>query len=134
MSGSAKIVLDSTYGNKSGLLISDGYLNLGGSGQLNGTGQSGSYILFATTSSLESTSCSTGFATICITGSAGSVILNAQNGTIWFTGSASAKEATAYKIKLEGSTVVNYESGLMNMNFSSGPSGTWSINSWGESQ
>jgi hypothetical protein len=60
------------------------------------------------------------------------VVLNAQNGTISFTGSASAKEATAHKMSLSGSTTVNYESGLANMNFNSGPSGTWNVNSWKE--
>jgi hypothetical protein len=130
VSGSGKIVLDSIYAKNSGVLVTDGYLNLGGSGQLNGTGQSGSYILFVTTSNCDVSFCAQN--AIDISGSAGSVVLNAQNGTIGFTGSASAKEATAYKMSLSGSTKVNYESGLTNMNFNSGPSGTWSINSWKE--
>lgn len=129
-SGSGKIVLDSTYGNTSGILVSDGYLDLGGSGQLNGTGQSGSYLLFVTTSNCDVSFC--GHNAVQISGSAGSVVLNAQNGTMGFTGSASAKEATAYKMSLSGSTTVNYESGLANMNFKSGPSGTWGVESWKE--
>lgn len=132
VTGSAKIVLASSYGNKSGVVISDGWLDLEGSGQLNGTGQNGSYILFATTSNCDASFCSHN--AIEISGSAGSVILNAQNGTIKFSGSASAKEATAYKMILDGSTVVNYESGLTNMNFSSGPSGSWGIDSWKETE
>lgn len=132
VSGSGKIVLDSTYGHSSGVLVADGYLDLAGSAQLNGSGQSGSYILFVTTTSLTPLSCEDNFSTICISGSAGSVVLNAQKGTIVFTGSASAKEATANKMVLSGSAVVNYESGLVNMNFNSGPSGTWNVNSWQE--
>ena len=132
VSGSAKIVLASSYGSSSGIIVSNGWLDLQGSGQLNGSGQSGSYILFVTTSNCDSSFCSHN--AIDISGSAGSVVLNAQNGTIRFTGSASAKEATAYKIKLEGSTTVNYESGLANMNFSSGPSGSWGIDSWKETE
>ena len=131
VSGSAKIILDlSTYGHSSGLLVTDGWLNLGGSGQLNGTGQDGSYILFVTTSNCDASFCAQN--AIDISGSAGSVILNAQNGTIKFTGSASAKEATAYKMYLSGSAIVNYESGLANINFLSGPSGGFNINFWGE--
>ncbi len=130
--GSAKIVLDSSYGHGSGLLVSDGWLNLAGSGQLNGTGQTGSYILFVTTSNCDISFCTHN--AVDISGSAGSVILNAQNGTISFTGSASAKEATAYEMTLSGSTTVNYESGLANVNFSSGPSGTWDVSSWKETQ
>ena len=132
VSGSGKIVLASSYGHSSGLLVADGYLNLGGSGQLNGTGQSGSYILFVTTSSCDKSFCAQN--AIDISGNAGSVILNAQNGTIGFTGSASAKEATANKMSLSGNTNVTYDSGLANINFTSGPSGSWSINSWKETE
>ncbi|MEI6058986.1 MAG: choice-of-anchor R domain-containing protein, partial [archaeon] len=132
--GAAKIVLDSSYGHGSGLLVADGWLNLAGSGQLNGTGQTGSYLLFVTTSDSTAVNCSGTGSTICISGAAGSVILNAQKGTLVFTGSASAKEASAYKMFLTGNTRVNYESGLANLNFNSGPSGTWDIASWKESQ
>jgi hypothetical protein len=130
VSGSAKIVLHSSYGSSSGLLISDGWLNLAGSGQLNGTGQSGSYLLFTTTSNCDISFCTHN--AIDISGAAGSVILNAQKGTIAFTGSASAKEATAYKMSLTGATTVNYESGLANVNFNSGPSGSWDVSGWQE--
>ncbi|HPS21415.1 MAG TPA: choice-of-anchor R domain-containing protein [Candidatus Paceibacterota bacterium] len=130
VSGSAKIVLHSSYGNTSGIIVSDGWLDLQGSGQLNGNGQTGSYILFVTTSNCDSSYCAHN--AIDISGAAGSVVLNAQNGTISFSGSASAKEATAYKIKLSGATIVRYESGLANMNFTSGPSGSWSVQNWKE--
>ena len=137
VSGSAKIVLDDSYGNNSGVILSNGWLDLEGSGQLNGTGQAGSYLLFVTTSSSSAYKCSTKpdvYGDICVSGAAGSVILNAQNGTIVFTGSASAKEATAYKMVLIGNDSVNYESGLANVNFTSGPSGSWHIGGWKEAQ
>ena len=130
VSGSAKIVLDPSYGSSSGIIVADGWLDLEGSGQLNGDGQTGSYILFVTTSNCTSSTCSHN--AIDISGAAGSVVLNAQNGTISFSGSASAKEATAYKMKLSGATTVNYETGLTNVNFVSGPSGGWNIKSWKE--
>lgn len=130
VTGSGKIVLHSSYGNTSGILVSDGRLILSGSGQLNGTGQTGSYILFVTTSNCDASFCAGN--AINISGNAGSVILNAQNGTISFTGSASAKEATAYKMSLSGNTIVNYESGLANLNFTSGPSGSWGLENWQE--
>ncbi|MEI7764952.1 MAG: choice-of-anchor R domain-containing protein [bacterium] len=132
VSGSAKIVLDDSYGNNSGIIVSDGWLNLEGSGQLNGDGQTGSYILFTTTSNCDKSFCAHN--AIDISGSAGSVVLNAQNGTIYFTGSASAKEAVGYKMVLDGSTKVSYESGLANLNFSSGPTGGWEVGSWKETE
>ncbi len=135
ISGSAKIILDSaTYGHTSGILVSDGYLNLGGSGTLNGTGLSGSYILFVTNSTCPDAINCSGHGAVDISGSAGSVVLNAQQGTINFSGSASAKEATAYQLSLSGSTTVTYESGLASLSFTSGPSGSYSINSWKETQ
>ena len=90
VSGSSKIVLHSSYGNNMGVVVSDGWLNLSGSGQLNGSGQAGSYLLFVTTSNCDASFCP--FNAINISGAAGSVVLNAQNGTIYFSGSASAKE------------------------------------------
>ena len=114
------------------MIVSDGWLNLEGSGQLNGNGQTGSYILFTTTSNCDISFCAHN--AIDISGAAGSVVLNAQNGTLSFSGSASSKEAVAYKMVLTGATTVNYESGLANMNFTSGPSGGWNIGSWKETE
>ena len=130
VSGAARIVLDASYGNSSGVVVSDGWLDLEGSGQLNGNGQSASYVLFTTTSNCDASFCAHN--AIDISGAAGSVILNAQNGTISFSGSASAKEAVGYKMILTGATTVNYQSGLANLNFSSGPTGGWNIESWQE--
>lgn len=130
VSGSAKIVLSQSYGTSSGVLVSDGYLLLSGSGQLNGSGKNGSYLLFVTTSNCDLSFCAHN--AIEISGAAGSVVLNAQHGTINFSGSASAKEATAYRMTLSGATTVNYESGLVNVNFTSGPSGGWNVSSWKE--
>ena len=132
VSGSAKIVLSASYGNSSGILVSDGWLDLEGSGQLNGNGQAGSYILFITTSNCDVSFCAHN--AIDISGAAGSVVLNAQNGTISFSGSASAKEAVGYKMILTGATTISYESGLVNTNFTSGPSGGWNIGSWKETE
>ena len=49
-----------------------------------------------------------------------------------FSGGAQAKQATANKIIMDGGTTVNYESGLSNPNFTSGPSGAWVIDAWKE--
>lgn len=133
VSGSGKIVLDASYGASSGVIVADGWLDLGGSGKLNGTGQTGSYILFATTSYCDVSFCSNHNA-IDVSGSAGSVVLYAPYGTVSFLGSARAKAVVAYKMSLSGSTEVNYETGLESMYFSGGSSGGWSIGDWKETQ
>lgn len=132
VSGSGIIKLANSYGTNTGVIVSDGRVSVSGSGKLNGNGQSGSYVLMVTTSACPTSgSCSSNPA-IRVEGSAGSVILNAQNGHLIFSGSAKAKQATAEKIIMSGSTIVEYESGLADPNFSSGPSGSWSITSWDE--
>ena len=67
-----------------------------------------------------------------VSGGSGAVIVYAPDGTIRITGGASLKEATGYRIYVSGGSSITYESGLTDNNFSSGPSGSWSINSWKE--
>ena len=69
---------------------------------------------------------------ITVSGGAGAVIIYAPNGTINISGGASLKEATGYKMKVSGGSSITYESGLTNNNFSSGPSGSWAVEDWGE--
>ncbi len=130
--GSGILRLSSAYGASSGVIIVDGTVTIAGSAPVNGSGTAGSYILLISLSDCPiSPSCS-GAKAIDISGSAGAVVLVAQNGTITFSGSASAKQATGRSISLNGSTTVTYETGLADLNFSSGPSGSWNIETWEE--
>ncbi|MDD3662822.1 MAG: hypothetical protein PHT84_03075, partial [Candidatus Pacebacteria bacterium] len=83
-------------------------------------------------SDLYSKSSSTSAATI--SGGAGAMIIYAPNGTINISGGAALKEATGYRIVVSGNGSITYESGLTNNNFSSGPSGSWSIDNWSETE
>ncbi len=132
VNGSGILKLASTYGSSSGVIVVDGRVTIAGSSPVNGSGTSGSYIMITSLSDCPVSSSCSGANAIDISGSAGAVVLVAQNGTINFSGSASAKQATGYAINLSGSTVVTYESGLANMNFTSGPSGSWNVDSWQE--
>ncbi|MEX2341097.1 MAG: choice-of-anchor R domain-containing protein [Candidatus Paceibacterota bacterium] len=132
LSGSGIIKLADSYGTNSGIIVSDGRISGGGSAQFNGNGQVGSYMLVVTTSACPISGSCGGNPAVNVNGSAGSVILNAQKGHLVFSGSAHAKQATAEKIVMSGSTVVQYESGLADPNFISGPSGSWSISDWSE--
>jgi hypothetical protein len=130
ISGSGIIKLASSYGNNSGIIVVDGKTVIGGSATVTGSGQSGSYMMVVSNSTCPNGECDD--VAIDMSGSGGAVILNAQKGTINFTGSANANEATANKITMSGSTVVTYESGIANTNFSTGPSGSFEISSWKE--
>jgi len=62
------------------------------------------------------------------------VIYYSTRGRIKFSNTATAKEATGYGITLDNTAVITYESGLANVNFSSGPSGSFSIEEWRETE
>ena len=51
-----------------------------------------------------------------------------------FNNRASAKEAIANQVTMNNNSVLNYETGLINVNFVSGPSGTWTVDSWKEAE
>lgn len=122
LNGGGTIALDSSYGTNDGVVISDGVISINGGGNATGSGTTGSYIVMITTSTGGSS----------ISGGAGAVVFYAPYGELTITGGASLKEATAYKIIINGNAVVSYESGLADLLFNSGPSGSWSIDSWGE--
>lgn len=132
MTNNAIIKLISTYGADSGTIITDGYIILENNVVFQGSGTSGSFIMIVTTSDCPvSTSCGGRYA-LDISNNVESILVNAQRGTVRMSNNASAKGITAYKLFLENNAVVTYESGLANVNFSSGPGGSWNIISWKE--
>ncbi len=133
-SSGATTRLNASYGTNSGVIVADGYLDLSGGGTFNGSGQTGSYIVLATTSNCPvGAGCGTHNA-IDLSGGAGAVVLVAQNGTMSMSGGTSAKAMVANRIVVSGGARINYDSGLADLNFSSGPSGGWNVTSWKEVQ
>lgn len=120
LSGGGKI--QSSSSNESRIIVSDGKITINGGGTAVGTIDS--YILFATTS--------TSSTAIDLSGGAGTAILSAPFGTLSANGGSSLKAGAAYKIVLSGGGSINYETGLIDQTFSSGPSGSWTISGWGE--
>lgn len=126
LDGGGTIKLDSSYGEDDAVIVVDGTITVTGGTEATGSGAEGSYLMLLSLS--DSTSA------ISITGGSGAVIAYAQNGTIYVSGGAHLKEATGYRIVVTGNSSITYESGLTNNNFSSGPSGSWSIDSWKETE
>lgn len=62
----------------------------------------------------------------------GKLLAYSNHGEITLQNSMSLKEVTAYKLHLKNTATVNYESGLQNILFSSGPGGGYEITSWSE--
>ena len=57
-------------------------------------------------------------------------IYYAPHGAIRIKNNTSLKEVTAYKLTLENSATVTYESGLQNVQFSAGPTGGYDVKYW----
>ncbi len=62
----------------------------------------------------------------------GDILLYAGHGKIDIVNSGDLKQLTAYQISMGQSARVTYTTGIASIVFSSGPGGTWNINSWGE--
>ncbi len=126
LNGGSLTKLAANYESNDGVIVSDGTITVSGGGHANGSGSTGSYLMLLSLSDLTTA--------MNISGGAGAVIAYAPNGTITISGGASLKEATGYQMIIEGGSNITYESGLTNNNFSSGPSGSWNISSWKESE
>ncbi len=64
----------------------------------------------------------------------GAVLFYAGHGEVLLEDNVSVKEVTAYRVRLKNSAQVTYETGLSSLLFSSGPSGSWTVNGWGEAR
>ncbi|MCI5108293.1 MAG: hypothetical protein MRY49_00410 [Candidatus Pacebacteria bacterium] len=133
VSGGGSVQLASSYGNNSGIIISDGNIDVSGNGQFQGSGQSGSYPIVITTSACPfSGSCQGNADAIEITGGSGAVVLIAQDGVLSMNGGTSAKAMSAHTIEITGGGQINYDSGLADITVSSGSTGGWNILYWDE--
>lgn len=130
--GAGKIYVDSSMGTESGVIISDDLIDLNGSGGVYGSGQTGSYIVLNSTKTCSSYAECLSNPSILVTGAAGAVVLNAPEGGVVFSGSASVKAAVAKRMIMSGATSIQYETGLADIHFDSGPSGSWIQQSWKE--
>ncbi len=126
VSNNATARLATGYGASEGVIIVDGTVSLGNNASFAGSGTSGSYIMVLSTSNSTSA--------ITVGNNAGAVILYAQNGTVNISNNASAKSVSGYMINLGNNSTITYDSGLTNANFSSGPSGSYDITTWQETQ
>ncbi len=125
----AIIELDkNAYGAFSGIIIANGLIVSRNNAIMRGTGEEGSYILLLSTSS----SLSEASPAISISNNAYGAIFYTTSGLIFLNNNMKAREITGYKIKINNNAEVEYESGLENAVFSSGPGGSWKVTEWRE--
>lgn len=125
----AEIKLSPSYYGSSGMIIVDGKVLLKNNIELYGSGQTGSYLMVLTTNdSVDELSP----AFLVKNNTEGDVIFYASAGLMILENNTELREATAYKLFLKNNIEVNYQTGLQDSMFSSGPGGSWEVSSWRE--
>ena len=119
-----QIKLDTSYGPLSGVLLASGTVFIGNKTVVSGSGQSGSYIMVFSTSTSDYA--------ISVGNNAAGAIFYANAGGVVLSNGMTVTEVTGYKVTLNNNAVVEYESGLGNLFFSSGPTASFGVTSWEE--
>ncbi len=120
LSNNCVIQLNSGYGNTSGIIITDGTVNISNNCEFLGSG-TGSHVLLLTTRDAPNETSMT------ISNNSAGVYYYAAKSFINFSNNAQAQEATAWGISLSNGATITYVSGLANLFFSSGPGGGWRV-------
>ncbi|MEX0931031.1 MAG: hypothetical protein WDZ68_01920 [Candidatus Paceibacterota bacterium] len=134
----AHVQIDDSLSGKSIAIIADypadpatkGIIEFKNSTTFEGAGDK-SYVLFIS----QNTSAEEGGGTTAIqldNSAEGDLLVFAGHGKILLKNSVSLKEVSAYRIEVQNSAEVVYESGLANLLFTSGPGGGFVISSWRE--
>ncbi len=100
--------------------------------QFNGSGQTGSYVMMISMNNSAETANGNETAMDIKNSVSGDLILYAPHGKIKIRNGVNLKGLAAYAVEIRNLSVVNYESGLMSLLFSSGPGGSWNIKNWKE--
>lgn len=138
---SPTIAIDEGLGNTAVAIIADDESNrstsstieLKNSAEFEGTSGENSYVMMLSMND----SALNGGSTVAVDVSnsvTGDLIIYAPYGEVLLQNSISLNEVTAYRVRLKNSATINYESGLANLVFSSGPGGGFTIKSYKESE
>ena len=142
ISNGSAIRCDSSYGANSCVVVADGWVHIANNGVFSGSGDTGSFLLLLSTLACDGSSatapggeaCGHHNSAIDVHNQAEGVIFYAGDGMINLHNGVRITEATTYKLRLDNTAIVEYQSGLADTRFSSGPSGGWRISEWKEIQ
>lgn len=115
------ISLDSGFGSGSGVILADGPIDIRNNVTFNGSGDPDSFVLVLS----NDTSLDPDNPAMNIDNNSDNSIFYAADGVVNVANNASMKEVTGFTIYLRQNATVQYDSGLANINFSSGPGGSW---------
>lgn len=131
----SRIRCDTSFGLNSCVVIADKWVHIANNGVFQGSGQPGSYIMILSTSDCDGTfsaGCTHHNAAMDLHNGATGAIFYANGGFIYLHNGVVVSELTAKKIQLNQGAIIRYEQGLANAGFSSGPGGSWKVDSWKE--
>ncbi|MEK7520389.1 MAG: hypothetical protein AAB581_04085 [Patescibacteria group bacterium] len=126
LSNGCRVQLDPSYGDLSGIFLTDSSVTVSNNCIFAGSGDPDSHIMLLSAKNDPNNT------VMSIDNGATGVIYYAANGRIHFSNNAAAKEATGYGISMDNNAIITYESGLQGVNFSSGPAAGWTILGWKE--
>lgn len=125
MANKSIIRLDSNvYGFTSGVIVADGIVDLDNNISISGTGQEGSYLMILTTNPSNPA--------MEVRNSSDAGVFYASSGTISISNNAVLREVTGWGLTLGNNVTVQYEVGLADVLFQSGPGSGWQIENWRE--
>jgi len=128
ISNGATINLDPSYGDSSGVLLSDGWMDFQNNGQFQGSGTPGSYLMLLTTAVGGGDHNSA----IDLHNNATGALFYAQNGLVYLHNGVVVSGLVGYKVFLNNLATLIYEIGLQNVKFSAGPAGGYDVKYWKE--
>lgn len=123
----AIVELSDDYSSLSGVMIVDGVAQVSNNVALTGSGEEGSFLMLAGASpSMDESN-----PAVAVNNNADNAILYAPNGVMVVQNNADVVEVLAHRLVVRNATI-EYDVGLANASFSSGPAGGWSVASWRE--
>lgn len=122
-SGDVNMKLDESNGSNPGYMIVDGTIVFNNKTKLAGSGSEGGYWMLLSTYDSRAT----GLDAISVKNTFDADIVYAPNGYIDLLNKAIFKELNGYKITFHNNATLNYQTGLTNVVFTSGPSGSFSV-------
>ena len=137
ISNGSAIRCDISFGSDSCIIVADGWVHIANNGTFQGSGSPGSFLLLVTTlacTGSSGTGCTHHTGAVDVHNQATGIVFYASNGMINLHNGVTLTSATAYKLRLDNTATIQYDQGIMNTNFSSGPGGGWNIKSWDEVQ
>lgn len=133
----SRIRCDASFGASSCIIIAEGWIDARNNAIFSGSGQAGSYIMAISTiqgcnGGTQQSQCAPDNSAIKLDNNVTGAIFYTTNSMITLENNVNVKEVIGYKVKLKNNAIIRYETGILNANFTSGPSGGWNIKSWKE--